>query len=497
MKLRNGEELFDLIAEADDLYVADAARKPKKRVRPWLPIVAAAMALLLVFGAFSMNGIFFDGEDGETGRYTPGPADPSYPYNTALLGSFGIRNVTYPSLPRVPDATDSDARYEWNRSRIERKKPYYRLETEPLAFFERAIPALLAGKPGENVVCSPLNVYVALAMTAEITGGESRAEILALLGEKDMESLRKTASAVYAATYCDDGAVTCILASSLWLDKDYAYVEETVDRLAEAYYTSSYSGEMGSEDYNEALRAWLNRETGGLLSDQIAELEMTPETVLALATTVYFNARWYSAFDAERNSERIFSGASGDVLATFMNTSTMQTYYWGERFSSASVGFDLGGGLEILLPDEGVTPEELLSDAEALSYIVDPHGYGQHKYVVVNLSIPKFDVSSELDLCDGLKELGVTSVFDASTADFAEILPESEGEAFIGEIKHGVRVVIDEEGCTAAAYTVELVCGSGCPTEEVDFIVDRPFLFVVRSEIGLPLFVGIVNDLGA
>ena len=32
------------------------------------------------------------------------------------------------------------------------------------------------------------------------------------------------------------------------------------------------------------------------------------------------------------------------------------------------------------------------------------------------------------------------------------------------------------------------------PDQEMDFILDRPFLFVVESRDGLPLFAGIVNQ---
>ena len=34
------------------------------------------------------------------------------------------------------------------------------------------------------------------------------------------------------------------------------------------------------------------------------------------------------------------------------------------------------------------------------------------------------------------------------------------------------------------------------PEEEVDFVLDRPFLFAVTSQDGLPLFVGIVHQPG-
>ena len=68
---------------------------------------------------------------------------------------------------------------------------------------------------------------------------------------------------------------------------------------------------------------------------------------------------------------------------------------------------------------------------------------------------------------------------------------------FITGAQHGVRVAIDEEGCIAAAYTVITMGTESAPPEyeRVEFTVDRPFLFVIRSEVGLPLFVGVVNGL--
>ena len=69
-----------------------------------------------------------------------------------------------------------------------------------------------------------------------------------------------------------------------------------------------------------------------------------------------------------------------------------------------------------------------------------------------------------------------------------------ESPCILTKAQHDVRVMIDEEGCTAAAYTVLLIDETGMPLkEEVDFVLNRPFLFVITSEVGLPLFVGIVN----
>lgn len=54
---------------------------------------------------------------------------------------------------------------------------------------------------------------------------------------------------------------------------------------------------------------------------------------------------------------------------------------------------------------------------------------------------------------------------------------------------------IDEKGVTAAAFTLILRCGASMPPDErIEFVLDRPFVFVVESQDGLPLFAGTVYN---
>ena len=56
-------------------------------------------------------------------------------------------------------------------------------------------------------------------------------------------------------------------------------------------------------------------------------------------------------------------------------------------------------------------------------------------------------------------------------------------------------VAIDEEGVTAASYIELPAAGAAMPPEEIiDFILDRPFLFVITNRYDLPLFAGVVNE---
>ena len=363
-------------------------------------------------------------------------------------------------------------------------------------YFAGCLTELLGEAGEENRVCSPLNIYMALAMLAEVTDGQSRRQILDLLGAEDLEALRRQAGAIWQSSYQDDGQVKSVLAASLWMNRMLSYKPETLDNLAAYYYASGFRGTMGSPEVDALLQDWINQQTGGLLSGPAAGLHLDPETVLALVSTIYFKAPWTDVFDPKRTEKAVFHSPTGDLELYFMHSGKTRSYYWGEHFAALGLGMENGGAMWLILPDEGLTPEALLGDEEAMRFLLstDKWTWDKQKDLIVHLSLPKFDVSSDLDLIPALKALGVTDVFDEALSDFSPLTAELDG-IYVSKAEHAARVLIDEEGCEAAAYTVLAMAGAGMPPEEtVDFVLDRPFLFAVTNARGLPLFVGLVNN---
>jgi len=254
-----------------------------------------------------------------------------------------------------------------------------------------------------------------------------------------------------------------------------------------------FRGDLGTAEMDAALQSWLNEQTRGLLRKQTQSVRFDPMTVLALATTIDYQVQWRDfQFSEKANTQGIFHGATGDTTETFMHTElSYGPYYWSEHFGAVSLPLEDGSKMWLILPDEGVTPEEIAGEVAA--FLADPNKKDQ-KRIRVNLALPKFDVSSQRDVADTLQQLGVTDVFDSGKADFSPILPADDG-GYVSSINHAARVVIDEKGVTAAAFTVIMRAGAGMPPEDqVDFTLDRPFLFCVESRDGLPLFAGIVNE---
>lgn len=467
------DKLQDAIGMIDMDLVAQANEKPKKsKIRhiKWLAPIAAVLAVVIVIGSFFGNN------------------------SPIILKSYAISQAEYPDRTQYPLTPIGPFYDKWREEQVG-QRGYFGAGENLDEFFTATYSEFLSNSGKENKLYSPLNVYMALSMLAEITEGECRQQILDLIGADSIENLRKQANSIWNANYNDDGAVTSILASSLWLNENIKFNKNTLKTLTDNYYASSYQGEMGSAKFNEAFRKWLNQQTGGLLNEQISNINLDAETVLAIATTIYYQAKWEAEFQNSQNTKDIFHSPIGDITCDFMNqTEIYGTYYWGEKFSAVSKNLEMSGKMWFILPDENVTADDLLNNSEALNFMNSNGEWENNKKLKINLSVPKFDACSDADLKTGLENLGVTDCFDDTVADFSPVTEQNDG-MYLSKVQHGVRVTIDEEGVTAAAYTVLPMSGASMPPEdEIDFILDRPFIFVITGEDGLPLFAGVINQ---
>ena len=151
----------------------------------------------------------------------------------------------------------------------------------------------------------------------------------------------------------------------------------------------------------------------------------------------------------------------------------------------------------LILPDEGYTPEEIAAEQDFADCVTLNSDENYMKFTMIDLSVPKFDASSDVDLCQALKDLGIRQAFDMEHADFSGLIAENREElpVYLSKVQHAGRCMIDEEGCIATAFTLEMLCGAAMPDGSVEFTLDRPFVFAITSYTGAVLFTGVVNQL--
>ena len=462
---------------------------PRKRRRPLRAAVPAAVAVAVAV-ALVVTGL-------------PGPGTPG---NTALA-AHALAEPVYPDLPKMPTEPTADSEDAWEQFNEDYDaywQAWREFRNEAPGLDERAglLSALedftagstalaLAGEG--NGVYSPISLWFALAMLAETTDGDSRREILDALGAEDVEQLWEWADSLWHALYTDDGTAAVLLGTSMWLDRGVDFNQDTLDALAEHYYAGSYQMPMGTGEADQALADWTAEQTRGLIGAEGKVLETTPDTLMVLASTLYAMGRWVNEFQPENNTDDIFTAADGTQQQTeFMHRTEDANFIRREGYQAAALN-STAGQVVFVLPDEGVAPRDLLADPDFLGSL-DVYGedgiYGE-----VQWSLPKFDVSSDLDLKSTLTGLGITSVLDPEASDFSPLT--STEPVWLDQAKQIARVQVDEQGFQAAAVTLLAMAGGGAPEDDPRICVmdlDRPFLFVIRSGDAV-LFAGVVDSL--
>ncbi len=453
----------------------------KKTVKKW---TAAAACAVIIGGAVLGVTTWRNGQESSTVRYPSGV--------TTVMAAYPV------SVAKTMDAQEfieSDAHWDWWDSYRELTTKSAELQSGMDAYYQELMEQMLVSE-NENTVCSPINVYIAFAMLAETSDGNTRQQILDMLKVQDMETLRENVSSLWESNYADTPVLKSVLANSLWLDGDETYNDTTLQRLAEQYYASTFSGTPGSEEMNQALRTWTDDNTGGLLKEYTKDMAIAPDTVFELVSTIYYKAMWRENFWEVNTVKETFHGTAGDSDVDMMKKTERMDVYQGEHFRAVSLSLQDSGSMYFLLPDENTDVNELVSDPDLMKVVQTEEDSSCWNSHMVNLSVPKFRVSEKSDLLETVRALGVTDALDADLADFSPLTGEKENLC-LSKADHAAMLEIDENGVTGAAYTELGVSEAAAeiPDDEIDFVLDRPFLFLVTGQDGSLLFSGVVRNI--
>lgn len=140
----------------------------------------------------------------------------------------------------------------------------------------------------------------------------------------------------------------------------------------------------------------------------------------------------------------------------------------------------------ILLPDEGEDLEKIIGELD--EKIWDGLISGLESVDVI-LAMPRYKIEYGVKLLNGvLSRMGMGIAFGPQ-ADFSGIKPG----LYISRVMHKAVIEVNEKGSEAAAATV--VEMSESVPERVEFIVNRPFFFVIADDrTGSILFMGQVSE---
>ena len=352
-----------------------------------------------------------------------------------------------------------------------------------------------------NLFYSPFSISAALAMTYAGARNETERQMASTLRfTLPQTSLHPAFNALDLALASrgqgakgkDGEGFRLKIANALWGQKDYQFLADFLDVLAE-----NYGAGMRLLDFRNqpepsriTINDWVEDRTEDRIKDLIPQGVIDEMTRLVLTNAIYFNAAWLHAFDDRSTADGQFHLLDGShVTVPMMHQTESFGYATGDGYVAVELPYD-GEELSmvILLPGAGkLRAFESLLSAELLATIL-----GDIENENVALAMPRFEFKSELRLRETLAAMGMPVAF-SGMADFSGMTGNRDLQ--IAEVLHQAFVSVDESGTEAAAATAVVMRDSAAPQQPVQVTLDRPFVFLIRDvETGAVLFAGrVVN----
>jgi len=367
--------------------------------------------------------------------------------------------------------------------------------------FAESLYRQLQSQPGGsgNLFLSPLSISTALAMTYAGARGETATQMAAALHYTlDANTLAADFGGLIAdLNSAGQGNYALSVADALWGQQGSPFLSSFLNLMQ-----TDYGGGLHQVDFINATEAarqtinnWVAQQTNDKIQNLIPQGALDQLTRLVLTNAVYFKGQWATAFDPSLTQNAAFTlGSGGQVQVPTMHAVNLYGYMQSDGYQVLELPYQ-GNRLvmDVLLP----SATSGLSGLDAGQLPADLSGWLQGMAPQqVDVSLPKFKMTTQFTLNQSLEALGMTDAFNPyGAADFSGI---STNPLSISSVIHKAFIDVDETGTEAAGATGVVVATSlefAPYAPPIVFNADHPFLFLIRdTQSGSVLFMGQVAD---
>ena len=350
---------------------------------------------------------------------------------------------------------------------------------------------LTAEDKDSNVFISPLSILLAPAMTYNGAADDTNLAMAEALGfnEFDLEELNSGFHNILISIMNADSDIELSIANSIWYKLGYGVNQDFIDRN-EKYYSSEVNEiDFAAPGALDTINGWIADATKGKIEKM---LDIIPaDAMMYLINAIYFKGNWTYPFNEDMTADDDFYLPDGTTKKVpMMSQEGNFAYFDGDGFSAVKLPYGKEKmAMYIILPDEGTELDSVIESLNEESWNEARQSfYGTE----VSLVMPRYKMEYGIKLLnDVLTNLGMGIAFGAE-ADFSGIYPD----IWISRVLHKAVIEVNEKGSEAAAATVvEMEESAMEPTEIVEFIVNRPFFFMIGDDrSGSILFMGKVVE---
>ena len=344
----------------------------------------------------------------------------------------------------------------------------------------------------KSILLSPMGMTYALGLISNGAGGETKKQINKVLGcnDKKAANINEFCRKILTETPKLDRLAQMKINNVFCSHNGYTPKPAFTKIANEYYHTSLKSLDFNSEKSVDEINQEISQQSNGMLPKVLDKAHLDPFMGFVLTNTIYFKGIWTDKFYKAHTEDEVFKDENGkEMLVPMMNQKREFFYTEDDLCQTLCLPYSNGTyQMIVLLPKEGKTVSEV-----ALSLTADSweKSYDRMKRVLVDVKLPRFESSSDVELTGVMKALGIPNAFSKGKADFSNLF---DMKSSIGMISQVGRIKVDETGTEASVATILQGRIAGLDLvlpETVRFHATHPFLYFIREwSTGTIFFIG-------
>ncbi|KAM9356321.1 alpha-1-antitrypsin homolog [Pholidichthys leucotaenia] len=341
----------------------------------------------------------------------------------------------------------------------------------------------------ENIFYSPLGISTVLSMLSTGARGETHSQVFSTLGYSafNQTEVNEAYQHLFQVHGHRQKHQQLDVGNAAVLRSGFDPLETFLKAVKHYYSGEVFSVNMAKpQEATANINEYIANKTQGKIRDMVRDLD--PSMAMVLINYVYFKGEWQKPFNPTWTQEADFTVNDFTKVRVDMMTRTGHyKTYWDIQNHTTIVMLPYEGksSMMIVLPNK----DKMNMVEETINKDYIQHWKNSVSMRYVDLSLPKFSISTEISLETTLKEMGIINAFE-DNADFTGISDQIKIK--VSKASHKTVLSVTETGTEAAAATFTEFMYLTLPPS---ITVDRPFLvFILESSTDSIMFMGKINN---
>ena len=341
---------------------------------------------------------------------------------------------------------------------------------------------------GRNLCVCPYGVKTSLSMVINGAKGRTLQQLVSTLGypTTDLGAINQHCQQLADALKVSSSDGMMIIANALWLS--------TIDRASPAYIKrvkSEYRAEVNTVNFADRTVAdrvnrWVKDKTQGRITK--INTRINPKNTAALLTNIVdFLGIWQYPFDPQDTTPQQWTDVNGRTskVMTMSRIKRDVLFYPYRDICAIQMPYRQTDWNMTLMMPLNMYIQQFVNKMTA-EKLKDVNSKFIHD--LSSIYVPRFELSSELDLIPPLKSLGMTDPFSPN-ADLSGMFANKRKDCCLSPVMQQCRLTCNEKGTSATAFTLD-----GVLKGELDQLrFNKPFMYVIQHNVtGEVVFAGVV-----